>query len=218
MKLTLLPLIIIAGTCAASAQTFNLSVEASQTGWVNSSGFGNTDNTNYITGFLDGVEHRSYFTFDLSGVIGEVVSASLSINQADAGFSSVDASEFALFTSIDSSVPSAGTIDDTSLFGELGTGDVFGGTSAISASDSVVDVALNSNFVTAANSSGSSIVIGSRLLTAGSLDDEFIFGFSTGEGATLNLVVDPNGSAVPEPSSVLLLSLAGLGVIARRKR
>lgn len=220
-KLLLFPIIAISSV--AHAQTFPQTISVSQTGWVDATGFGLTSNSNYLAGEYEGTEYRNYFEFDLSGVLGLVTEATLNITAPTGAFSSPNAAEILGISLVETDLDfSASSFNDVGIFSELGNGN-FVGTSIISSSptEDVISIVLNQDFINRANSNGIVTLGGSVLsLDNDSSTTEYVFGntFGTQNGVTLDVIVDPNGTAVPEPSSSLLLSLAGLTLIIKRKR
>ena len=79
MKLKIIIPILLSATIA-QAQTYNFDIGASNTGWIEDTGNGNNNNSNYIAGSVGNNEYRNYFSFDLSNVLGSITEASITIN------------------------------------------------------------------------------------------------------------------------------------------
>lgn len=204
-------------------QTFNIDLNTSQRGWIDDTGLSEASNGNYIAGAISGTEYRNYFTFDLSGLIGVVESATLTLDLPASGFASPTGSEVFALSGVDNAI--TGSISDgLSVFADLGDGSIYG-VSIIDGTESSVSISLNSEFLSAINSGGgSSLSIGGALLSlsGSSTADEYAFAFSdSNQGSSavsLALVVNASGSAVPEPSSAMLLGLtAAFGLVRRRR-
>ncbi len=210
----------------AQAQTFNFDIGASNTGWIEDSGNGDNNNSNYIAGSVGANEYRNYFTFDLSNILGSITDASISITLPTGGVLSGDTNEIFALSSVDSVIGQNDTISgNTALFDDLGDGGFLGSTiiTNTNGSQSVV-IDLNQEFLDEANSSSAITLGGSVISLNRDGSNEYLFGFSKElndsqeSNVKLNVTVDPNGAAVPEPSSVALLGLGSLGLLIRRRR
>lgn len=215
---------------ALHAQTYPLEVNVSNRGWVDSTGFGDRSNGNYIAGQINGTEYRNYFNFSLDDVSGEVVSAQLTLRVPDSNsFVTDGTSENIVFTGVGSSpnYGQGGTINSVSTFNSLGDGIVYGA-GAYDATTQEFTVDLNFDFIDAINESSSDITLGGSLASISGPADQYVFGntnWSLGDAipaATLKLeIVDRSGtggSTVPEPSSALLGGLSALFLAGRRRR
>ncbi|MGJ8695907.1 MAG: PEP-CTERM sorting domain-containing protein [Verrucomicrobiaceae bacterium] len=223
MKLTSALLFLVLPAGSAFGQIFNIDLNTSQRGWVDDAGLSDANNGNYIAGSIGGTEYRNYFTFDLSGLVGTVQSATLTLDLPQNGFSSPTGSE--AFGLSGASAISGNISNGASVFDDLGDGPLYGVSLIDSSSQGgTVSITLNSDFLAAANSGASTLTIGGSLLSLGNDPNisEYAFAFSDANQAntpvTLSMVVDVSGAAVPEPSSTILVGLAaGLGLIRRRR-
>ncbi len=148
-------------------------------GWWDGTGFHDEFNDNYIAGLLSGAEYRDYVVFDLAGLSGSVLDASL--NLFNPVYVSPDPSE--TFTLFDVSTPiselTATGFGQTGIFDDLGTGVVLGSREVSSADDgSVVSIPLNAAGRQAISAAGGGLVALGGAITSLSADDEFIFGGS----------------------------------------
>jgi len=223
-KLLIIPAIALCSV--ASAQTYSYSQDSSHRGWVDENGYGSTINGNYISGSYSDTEYRNYFNFDFSGVVGLITQASLTLDVPANSYGSTDVSEIFALSLVDTTVDlSTGTINDIGFFNDLGDGSFVGSAAVAATTGGTITINLSQDFIDRANQNGTVTIGGSVLSLSGTPGvAEYIFGNTQGSlaaspnPARINLTVDPNGAAVPEPSSTLLISLAGIGFIVRRKR
>lgn len=184
------------------------------------------NNLNYATG-NDRAERdfNSFFAFDLSPLAGSLATgASLDIYLPATGYSSPDPSEtLALYdvagASLGSLVGSTGTITDLGIFADLGSGVTYGSTDVTAAmQDSIINIALNSDAVTAINNAiGGLFAIGGGLLSAPvSTVQEVIF-VNTQNVLAERTVLRLDTVAVSAPSTALLC-VAGLFSLCRSRR
>lgn len=217
--------IMLAMAGIASAQTYELTLDSLDRGWINDTGYGNSLNTNYLAGAIGATEYRNYFMFDTSSIEGEVVSASLVVTNPAAGYSSPDANEIYAIHQVTGSIPqNSGAIDDVALFNDLGDGTIFG-LGLVSSSTGELVISFDTFFLDAINNSGPIFSLGGTVetLNGSTSDNEIVFGYSGVPNGTspspvrLQLEILPPGASVPEPATGLL-ALIGLAGLLRRKR
>lgn len=174
-----------------------------------------TGNTLGTVGLL-----RSFFLFDLSGVGGTIVSATLSFGLGNLGYNSTDASEGVGFFEISAS--SVGKLEsstqDASTYSDLGTGINLGYPSFTNAMEnSTVTNVLTPLWLSALNgASGGKFGLGGSLITFGGNGEEGVFGGSTGQQVKLTITTRDSG-VIPLPAGLPLL-LSGLGGLALLRR
>jgi hypothetical protein len=123
-------------------------------------------NKNTLTGFSSGTEYNSYFSFDLSGVTGTVVSAQLALEQQM--YYGADASETASIwdVSTNADVLSA-TSQSIAIFLDLQSGTQYGTlTGSPDTTGTIITTTLNAQAVSALNAArGSKFSVGLHLAT-----------------------------------------------------
>ena len=171
------------------------SITATDSGWWNGGGEHESFNTNYVTGLIEGVEYRSFYVFDTSGINGTVVSAALqaynpgiAVDFGD-GYISPDPTE--TFTLFDVTTPvaqlTAGGVGQTAIFDDLGAGPTYGSYVASPADNGqFVTVPLNAAGL-ALVQGGGPVAFGGVLTTLGGADVELLFGYSGGVAPTLDV-------------------------------
>ena len=202
----------LAVVSSASADT--ITIDASLRGWVDQDGTNNgaTPDNNFIAGNCgvgdcDTGEFRNWFSFDLSGISDQILSAELVLGTASVDFLQASGSAEYSLTSFDGNLN----------FNNLGTGTAYGSRDYVAADDfQVRTIALNAAAVADINAGGTFMISGR--VTEGAnfgpaLPNQFIFGSSQQTGP-VQLVVE----LVPAPGTLAGVGLLGLGLGARRRR
>jgi hypothetical protein len=204
-------------------------------GWYNPAGH-SLDNSSYVVGDSRGPsctpgsgfcfdDYRSYFVFDLGAVTQPIASGKLALYVPDAtrpGYSSADPSENFELHDVNTSLSFLNSLTlgsgGVAAWNDLGTGVVYGNRSMTAADmGSIVEVNLNSSAVAAMNAIMQAptqthwFAMGGSLTTLDDLpNDEWTFGHTT----EFSLYVSElRLTLVPEPSSSLLLVMAGGGLL-----
>jgi hypothetical protein len=213
----------IALTGAGSAYADTITLNSTSFGWWDSNGSHTAANTNYGTGDdPTNIDHRSFFVFNLAGLSGTIVSASLNI--FNPGYSSPDPTEtlgiFDVSTSIATLIASgAGQVG---IYNDLGSGTLFGSASVSAANNNAnVSILLNPAALAALQSGlGGSFAFGGSLTTLSAPGvTEGVFTFSTNFTGTRQLTLNTAPTAVPEPTSWFLLAsgVVAIAVVRRRR-
>ena len=205
----------------ASAVGTEVRVQATSIGWYKASGTHQAFNPNTLTGVLAGVEYRSFYVWNLPSFEGIVDSARIEFDlQYSLGVSGSSTQNGTVYDVTQSNVSSLplnnGGAQGENIFGDLGSGSQLGGFT-IRPSDAltVFQVALNSNAIESLNSlSGGTFAVGIRNTTPGNTGNYFLFSSGSFPSTqTLVLSISP----VPEPSSLLLLTLGTAALFARAR-
>ena len=195
----------------ASAATYT--IDYTDSGWYNASSGHNPSNDNYIVGNCCGTgEYRNFLVFDLTGVTGTIVSATLEAESPST--LTPDPSE--TWTLYDVTTPVATLVAggvSAAIFSDLGSGTSYGNVTVANGYTGIVTVTLNANAIAALNAAkGSSIAIGGALSTLGAGSDEFIFADSFG-GYVRRLTIQTVATPVPtmnEWGMIIFMVFAGL--------
>ena len=197
-------------------------------GWWGNVATNNDPNDDYITGSFTSQanETRSFFTFDLSSLSQTALSATLEVVRYS--YLSPDPSEtLGLFdVTTDAATLNNNTGPDAAIFADLGSGTTYG-TFVIPAysfsNTETLTFPLNAGAIANINASTGFFSIGGALLSLNPSDGsyEFVFDTASGFGIQRLIVETAASSAVPQPSTLLLLGVGGLvslaGTILRRK-
>jgi hypothetical protein len=201
----------------ASAAISTISLNPVVRGWYESPGNAYGDyNANYLTGSY-GLEHRSFFTYDLSGVTGAIVAAKLRIYQPPNddffdGFFSPSGTETLNLWNV--STPGATLIANSggaAVFNDLGSGSTYASKNYTLADGGTFGtLTLNALGVNDANSAiGGYFSIGGSVATGG-----YIFGYSGITPSNTQLILD----VTPEPGTLALAVIALLPLTTRPRR
>ncbi|MEW4527898.1 hypothetical protein [Maioricimonas sp. JC845] len=193
-------------------------------GWWSSSQTAQDDNANYVVA----ESYRSFFTFDISLVAGEVEEASLFLTRFSV--SGEDAENVGFFdVSTEAATLNNNIGINLGIFDDLGTGSSYGVLTVagpgLGQREDVLELQLSAAAIADINASrGGFFSIGAKILTDEG-DGDFVFGGSTfggvPPGGVQRLALGGNDvRLLPEPSSIQLLlcglTLSGVGGVLRR--
>jgi hypothetical protein len=223
------------GILAASspARAAIITVNVVDNGSYNEFGEHTASNINYIAGLAESgchglrlCEYRNWFVFDLAGVSGTIVSASLRLRSS--GFESPVPGQFGqqgteTYTLFDVTTPIASlTAGGTGLvgtFNDLGSGTAYGNRTYSKADElQVREIALQAAGVNALQAAlGGQFALGGAITTIDHTNFfEHVFGGSFGLNAQLVLDVEP--VPVPEPATLALVGFGLAAAVVRRRR
>lgn len=180
----------------------------------------------YGTGWHSGIpsEARSFFGFDLSGVTGTVVSATLRLQTATAVSPFLTPTGTETFGVFDVSA-ALGTLTGgagASSFADLGSGTQYGSLDVTDPVGTYIDIQLNGAGLAYLNGlAGGTAVMGGAItsLTKGLAPaNEIVFNGSTGSMTRQLLLETDGGSSVPEPGTWMLVGGGALAVGLRRRQ
>lgn len=202
------------GTSAASAVT--VSIDSFDNGWYKSSGAHYTENTNIIAG----PSYNNWFAFDLSSIVGNVTSATLTIFGSNGKYLNIaDAALYQVFDVNSDLNALVGGNGGVSAYKDLESGILYGETPVATPGSNKdylpqVSVVLKNALADINSSAGGKFAVG------GSTDaSSYLWGYSSTEtAAKLNLTTSPVVVPLPATLSLLGLSVFGLGIAARRRR
>ena len=225
-KLMVLCSVVLFMTSIAGAETYTMIFNTSDNqfdpgvdnqGWWSDTSSNEFITDNYFTGFSINGEHRSYFSFDLSLLSQEVISASLELRRFNC-FSSEEQETLGLFdVSTTAAILNNKNGVNALIYEDLGTGTSYGEfeISVDGLSTDILSFDLNDSFIADINNAaGGWLSVGGRLLTPGSPSGggEGVFGNSHIEDGVQRLVVE----VIPEPLTLFLFGVGGLALVRRR--
>jgi len=205
---------------------FTVKGSFSQGGLNNGSGGAGPGNT--LMGENTGGLLNAYWVFDLAGITGPVVSATLRLGMPPFGYLSPDPTETITIFDYTGDI---GVLQDqfahsTAAFNNLGSGNVYG-SRAVSDADEpdcsagcpgnsfvAIDIALGgADFIDDINAAlGGLFALGGALTSVNNADFERIFAFS-GNNHPAQIIIETAPTPLPEPSSLALAAagIAGFG-------
>jgi len=178
---------------------FSAVVDASDSGWYDSTGFHNPNNRNYLAGDAYGI-YRNFYSFVIPNLNAPIVSAQLAVKTFDYG--SGDPLEHYQLHEVDTAAATvlAGGSGLTGIFKDLGEGTSFGSRSYTNADDGLIRyIDLNAAAINAISAKiGQTMVLGGQVTSLDSISNhEYVFGYSTSPAAwDVHLVLN-SGNALP---------------------
>jgi hypothetical protein len=165
--------------------------DAIERGWWKSSGQHTAFNNNTLTGrSILNNEYNSYFIFDLTGVTGTVIVASLKMEIE--GYTTPDASETLSIWDVNTAPATLeASGNDVAIYNDLMTGNSYG-TFIVTSADKgmILDIPLNAQAVTDMNNAlGGKVSVGLHVDTLGAASSEWIRFSAGSEQRTHQLVI-----------------------------
>jgi hypothetical protein len=222
-KLLVVGLAVLVTGPTSEASTFL--IDATDSGQYSSEGDHAPGNFNYVTGNTsDRLQRRNFFVFALPATLETILSAELRLTNPgppNPGYQSDNSSETYVLRDVSTSITNlmAGGSGLTAIYQDLGTGTTYGSVVVSAASNgTIVTITLNESFISAAQAIGGGgfIALGGALSTLDSdpKTTEFVFGFTGASLSQSKLAL----TTIPEPATVVLISLALGAVLLRRTR
>jgi hypothetical protein len=208
----------------AASFTFN----AVDSGWYQSSGMNSQDlaipSMNYFAGEFpigNGFNYHDFFVFNISGLSGTILSATLTIDNGGEGAVVGGPVTFNVSSVSDSTASIESNVMSNTIYSELASGTSYGSQSGIAGPGNVV-INLNADALNALASAGSGFVFGGHITPIGDGANHYLFNNSFIDGdpnPVVQLSIVTSSTATPEPASFALLGcgLAGFGLLARRR-
>jgi len=183
-----------------------VAIDASDTGWYDSTGSHTTGNANYIAGEYGALDYRDYFVFPVPALNGfTIASAELLINSYT-NYNSVGSSLALQLNGVTTSIPvlEAGGTGLTGIYNDLGNGTIYGSQAIpVSASGSIVSIPLNAAFVNAAMAAaGGEVAVGGSITSLVGTNQMYLFAFSQGFPGDVRLQLTYAPSAIVNVSDL----------------
>lgn len=233
IRTVLLAVCVFSLVCTKRLNADLASITASDSGWYDVNGYHDSGNKNYVashnTPFIyypigypipsGTTPLRNYLAFDLSGVSGNIIGATLRLQNPVESWTTPPTYTIYDVTAPSNVVKSSQLVLNdpvgVGVFNDLGSGTSFGSILVDgSFSGGIAEISINSAGIAALNAAkGGDFVFGGSL--SASFDEQFVFGF-THDGVFVRELVLQTAS-VPEPSSALLMIGASIAALRLRK-
>ncbi len=167
-------------------------------GWWDNTGSHTAANKNYVTGQIGGTQYRSFFVFDLTNTLENIVGARLRLfnptNPPGFGYQSPDPTETYTMYDVSTPIPQlrANGSGQVGIFNDLGSGTEYGSQTVSSADNGrIVTIDLNAAAIAYLNAArGGLAALGGALTTLSGGADQFIFGFTNSPSDTRELILE----------------------------
>jgi hypothetical protein len=204
-----------------------LNFNAVDSGWYQSTTGSNSQglvsSPNYFAGEFpntNGFNYNNFFVFNISGVTGTILSATLSIDDGGTGAVVGGPLTFNVGSVVDSAASVENTSPSTTVFSDLASGTLFGSDSGITSPGTVL-INLDGAALTALGSAGTGFVFGGYITPILDGSNHFLFTnpFNPSDPSPVVTLSIVTTSGAPEPASVALMGagLVGLFLLARRR-
>jgi hypothetical protein len=226
-------LLVLLDCPSVSSATVN--INNTDGGWYSVQGIHDPTNSNYLVGdnrignctpdVACQDDFRNFFVFNLASVSQPIASAKFAVfvPSPPDGYRSLDPSENYELHDVTTSIATlvAGT-GGVAAHIDLGTGVVYG-SRLMTAGDmgKTVEITLNLSAVAAMNSTHGLFAIGGSIMTLDpsiTVQGEEVFGASGGTGSSNVGLAQLRLTVVPEPSTIVLLSISAISLLGYRKR
>jgi hypothetical protein len=222
---TVLGSLIVPGLQAGTF-TFN----SSDSGWYdsttggNAKGAGGPTNLNYFAGQFPtngGNDYNDYFVFNISGLTGSIVSATLTLDDSGTGAVAGGPLTYNVGSVSDPASSVSSSNPSLTIYNDLASGTLYGSEAGINAAGNVV-ITLDAAALTALGSAGSGFVFGGYITPIADASNHYLFTNPNpaNDPTDVQLSIVTTSSSVPEPASLTLvgLGLLGFGLAARKRR
>lgn len=213
-------------TCVQNLGASTFTFDAVDSGWYNSNG-GNAkgtispSDTNYFAGQLTatGLNYNNFFVFNIGGIVGNILSATLTLDDSGAGALVGGPLTYNIGSVSDAASVVSSSTASVTIYNDLAGGVLFGSQAGLNAAGNVV-ITLDAAALTALASAGTGFVLGGDVSSpAPDGNDHYLF-TNPSNGSSIEELSITTDAVTPEPGSVAMLGcgLAALGFVIRRRQ
>jgi len=226
LKTALFSAALVGLACVQNLGASTFTFDAIDSGWYGSNG-GNAkglispSDTNYFAGqyTVTGLNYNNFFVFNIGGIVGNILSATLTLDDSGAGAVVGGPLTYNVGSVSDAASSVSGSAASLTIYNDLASGVLYGSQVGINAAGNVV-ITLNAAALTALTSAGSGFVLGGDVSSPAPDGNNHYLFTNPSNGTSIEELNITTDAVTPEPASVALLGcgLAALGFAVRRRR